>query len=121
MFGFGARARDARKIQRLSAALTRYVTEALRWKTALHGANKGAQRKSRQARMWREKAEELANELCTSQAQTDENSKLLRQTERTLHSVRGAGAEYVKLIEKQQTELTALEGKLATSRDANKQ
>lgn len=42
--------------------LEKALEEALRWKTALDAANKGARRKSRQARLWRERAEDAEEE-----------------------------------------------------------
>ena len=39
------------------------LEQALRWKIALDAANRGARRKSRQARAWRAKAEQLTDEL----------------------------------------------------------
>ena len=38
--------------------LEKALEEALRWKIALDAANKGARRKSRQARLWRERHEQ---------------------------------------------------------------
>lgn len=53
------REREDRVISRLECALL----DALRWKTALDAANKGARRKSKQARYWRTNVDTLKDEL----------------------------------------------------------
>ena len=70
-------------------ALVKALGEACRWKTALNAANKGARRKSAQARRLRGEATALRKELDWCTTHSDEASETLRQTERTLHDERG--------------------------------
>ncbi len=115
-FGRGRRILWLRQIHRLESRFERLeattlsaLCDALRWKTALNGANKGARRKSGQAKVLRARVEELVTNLNSTEVQLVETTETLRQTERTLYTVRSSSIVREKELKKQEVRFGLLQ------------